>query len=178
MFGFEIGNLFRISMTFLYSCLRIVTKICYYTPMKIVNTSLSIQTNQQFEIINITEQVVRATTESHIKEGIVTISVPHTTAAIKLNHFEPLLLQDILRTVFRLVPQDISYNHDIFELRQNVTPNERSNGHAHVKAFLLGNSETIPVTSGVLALGDRQSVLFVECDGGRKRKVNISIVGE
>lgn len=145
--------------------------------MKIVNASLSIQTNQQFEIVNITEQVVRTVTESHIREGVVTISVPHTTAGIKLNHFEPLLMQDILRTVFRLVPQDVSYNHDIFELRQNVTPNERSNGHAHVKAFLLGNSEAVPITSGSVVLGDRQSVLFVECDGGRKRRVNISIIG-
>lgn len=145
--------------------------------MKIVNTSLSLQTNQQFEIINITEQVTRTVAESHIQEGLVTISAPHTTASIKLNHFEPLLMQDILRTVFRLVPQDISYNHDIFELRQNITPNERSNGHAHVKAFLLGCSETVPVTAGSVVLGDRQSILFVECDGGRKRRVNISIVG-
>lgn len=145
--------------------------------MKVLNTSLSIQTNQQFEIINITEQVTRAVVESGIKEGVVTVSVPHTTASIKLNHFEPLLMQDILRTIFRLVPQDINYNHDIFELRQNVTPTERSNGHAHVKAFLLGGSETVPVTSGALVLGDRQSILFVECDGSRKRKVNISILG-
>ena len=145
--------------------------------MKIVNTSLSVQTSQQFEIINITEQVVRTVTESGVKEGVITISVPHTTASIKLNHFEPLLLQDILRTVFRLVPQDISYNHDIFELRQNVTPNERSNGHAHVKAFLLGNSETVPIAAGAVVLGDRQSILFVECDGSRKRRVNISIIG-
>ncbi|MBL8031972.1 MAG: YjbQ family protein, partial [Candidatus Doudnabacteria bacterium] len=44
--------------------------------MKIVNTSLSVQTSQQFEIINITEQVVRTVTESGVKEGVITISVP------------------------------------------------------------------------------------------------------
>ena len=70
---------------------------------------------------------------------------PHTTAAVRLNHFETLLMQDIMKTLYRLVPIDTNYSHDLFEVRQNVAPNERSNGHAHVKAFLLGSSETLIV---------------------------------
>lgn len=146
--------------------------------MSVIHTLLSVKTTQQFEVIDITSQVQRMATEHGIRNGIISISVPHTTAAIRLNHFEPLLMQDILRTLYRLVPQDISYNHDLFELRQNVSAGERSNGHAHVKAFLLGNSQSIPLIEGKVMLGDRQNILFVECDGGRKRTVNITIVGE
>lgn len=146
--------------------------------MKTFHTILHIETHQQFEVANLTEQVQKAVTESGIGEGLLCISTPHTTAGIKLNQHEPLLLQDFLRTMYRLVPQDISYNHDLFELRQNIAPNERSNGHAHVKAFLLNSSETLPIHNGKVLLGDRQHVLFVECDGGRKRTVHITVIGE
>jgi secondary thiamine-phosphate synthase enzyme len=146
--------------------------------MPVTHHSIELHTKQQFEVLNITEEVQTLLNTAGPKNGVVVISVPHTTAAIKLNHFEPLLLQDILRTIYRLVPQDVSYNHDLFELRQNIAPGERSNGHAHVKAFLLGSSETVPVKDGGLVLGDRQNILFVECDGGRKRVVNVSFIGD
>jgi secondary thiamine-phosphate synthase enzyme len=149
-----------------------------YCRYMVLHTSLQLQTRQQFEVINITEDIQRWIAQNHLASGAVTVFTPHTTAAIKLNHFEPLLLQDISRTLYRLVPQDISYNHDLFELRQNVKPNERSNGHAHVKAFVLGASENIPLQGGQLLMGDRQSILFVECDGSRKRTVHLTFVGE
>lgn len=141
-------------------------------------TPLSIETTQQFEIINISKAVQTAVHESKIQSGVVVISTPHTTAGIKLNHYEPLLLQDMMRVLHRLAPQDVSYNHDLFELKQGVSTGERSNGHAHIKAFLLGASVSLPIQNGQVVLGDRQSILFVECDGGRKRRVDISIVGE
>lgn len=146
--------------------------------MSVTHLQVSIESKSQFEVVNITEHVQKAVHESGVDSGIVSVSTPHTTAGIKLNHFEPMLMQDMLRTIYRLVPQDISYNHDIFELRQEVAPGERTNGHAHLKALLLGNSETLPLASGRVVLGDKQSVLFIECDGGRKRTVNITVVGE
>jgi secondary thiamine-phosphate synthase enzyme len=146
--------------------------------MHTTHTSIQLQTTQQFEAVDISEQVQRAVGQSGLKDGIVAVTVPHTTAAIRLNHFEPLLMQDILRMLYRLAPQDISYNHDLFELRQNIMPNERSNGHAHVKAFLLGSSVTVPVQNGHVVLGDRQNIIFIECDGGRKRTVNITCMGD
>lgn len=139
---------------------------------------LTIETTQQFEIVNITEQVQKAVRANGITSGLVAISTPHTTAGIKLNHFEPLLLQDLLRAMYKLAPQDASYNHDLFEQRQNIVPGERSNGHAHVKAFLLGASESLPILEGRVVLGDRQNILFIECDGSRKRTVHITLLGE
>lgn len=146
--------------------------------MSTKHSILSIETTQQFEIVNITEHVQEAVHANGIVSGLLTVSTPHTTAGIKLNHFEPMLLQDILRTMYKLAPQDTSYNHDLFELRQHVAPGERSNGHAHIKAFLLGASESLPIIDGRIVLGDRQNILFVECDGARKRTVHITMLGE
>src|ERR1035437_636302 len=139
---------------------------------------ITLETKKQFEIIDVTEHVKKTVTDSGIKNGIAVIFCPHTTAAIRLNHNEPLLMQDIMKMLYRLVPIDTSYSHDLFEVRQNVAPNERSNGHAHVKAFLLGSSETLPVEKGELLLGTKQNILFVELDGGRSREVQIQILGE
>ena len=139
---------------------------------------IELETKKQFEIVDITDRVQAAISESGIINGIITVFSPHTTAAIRLNHNEPLLLQDIMKTLYRLAPIDLSYSHDLFEIRQSVAPNERSNGHAHVKAFLLGSSESLPVENGKIVKGLKQSLFFVELDGGRDRKVYVKILGE
>ena len=139
--------------------------------------NIDITTSQQFEILDVTEQVHAVVTESGVTSGTVVIFSPHTTTGIRINHYEPLLLQDIMRVMYTLVPLDVSYNHDVFELRQNIAPNERTNGHAHIKAFLAGASESLIVNEGKLVLGERQSVLFVEFDGARKRDFLVQVVG-
>lgn len=146
--------------------------------MKLFSKKLFLETKKQFELVDITKNVLLAVSESAIKNGIVNVICTHTTASIRLNHNEPLLLQDILKTLYKLVPVDTSYSHDLFEVRQNVAVNERSNGHAHVKAFLLGSSETLALESHQLVLGSKQSIFFVELDGGRNREVLVKIIGE
>src|SRR3989338_1112744 len=138
--------------------------------MKNFFKKIQIETKKQFEICDITEKLKMAIAESMIKNGLAVVFCPHTTAAIRLNHNEPLLMQDLMKALYRLIPVDISYSHDLFEVRQNVAPNERSNGHAHVKSFLLGSSENLIIGKGELILGARQSVFFVELDGGRDRQ--------
>ncbi len=146
--------------------------------MKTHLKKILLETKKQFEIVDITTQVKTAISESAVKSGLVTVFCPHTTASIRLNHNEPLLMQDVMKAMYRIVPIDVSYSHDLFEVRQNVTPNERSNGHAHVKAFLTGSSESLIVDQGNLLLGGKQSVFFVEFDGGRSREVYVKIIGE
>lgn len=146
--------------------------------MKTFFKKLQLETKKQFEMIDLTEHVRMAVSESMIKEGMAVIFCPHTTAGIRLNHNEPLLMQDIMKAMYRMVPIDISYSHDLFEVRQNVLPNERSNGHAHVKAFLLGSSESLIIQQGSLLLGQKQSIFFIELDGGRPRETYIRIIGE
>src|SRR3989338_5542083 len=140
-------------------------------------TELKLESKTQFEIIDITADVRDAIAKSKIKSGLVVVFVPHTTAAIRINHNEPLLKQDIMKMLYRVAPVDINYGHDFFEIRSQVKPDERSNGHAHVKAFLLGDSEAIPVENGEMMLGPVQSIFFVELDGGRKRRVIIKVLG-
>src|SRR5262245_47283003 len=106
---------------------------------------IQLETTKQFEIVDITSHVQKIIADSGVKQGLAVVFSPHTTAGIRLNHNEPLLMQDIMKMFYRLAPLDISYSHDLFEVRQNVMPNERSNGHAHVKAFLLGSSESLPI---------------------------------
>lgn len=146
--------------------------------MKIFSKKLSLITKKQFELVDITTTVQAALLESKITTGIAVIFCPHTTAAIRLNHHEPLLMQDLMKSIYRLVPIDSSYSHDLFEVRQNIAPNERSNGHAHVKAFLLGSSENLIIENGAPVLGAKQSLFFVELDGGRNREVHIKAIGE
>ena len=139
---------------------------------------IPLETKKQFEMLDITQAVAQIILESGATKGLAVVFRTHTTAAVRLNHNEPLLMQDIMKTLYRLAPVDLNYSHDLFEVRQNVSPNERSNGHAHVKAFLLGSSETLPIEQGKMALGPRQSVFFVELDGGRSREVYVKILGE
>jgi len=146
--------------------------------MKIKTETLTFTSTQQFQLIDITDQIKAAVRGAGVKDGAVHVFTPHTTASIKLNHTEPLLMQDMMRVLYRLVPVDHNYAHDTFEIRSGTAVHERSNGHAHVKAFLLGSSETVPISKGVLMIGPRQNFWLVELDGGRKRSVVVQIMGE
>lgn len=139
---------------------------------------LNLETKTQFELVDITPEVAKAVVESRVKDGMALVFVPHTTAAVRVNHNEPLLKQDIMKFLYRLAPLGHNYAHDFFEVRTEAKAGERSNGHAHVKAFLLGDSETVPVQAGKMTLGPRQSIFFVELDGGRKRRVIVQVIGE
>lgn len=139
---------------------------------------LKLQTQKQFELIDITAKVQSIVISSKIEKGFATVFAPHTTASIRINHNEPLLIQDLMKMVYRLVPTDMNYSHDLFEIRSGIEASERSNGHAHVKAFLIGSSETIPVLDKKMMLGAKQSIFFVEFDGGRNREVIVEVVGE
>lgn len=146
--------------------------------MKSKTEKLKLISKKQFEVIDITTQVESILRISGLNTGFVNIFVPHTTASVKINHNEPLLLQDIMKMLYHIAPVDINYSHDLFEIRTGVEVGERSNGHAHVKAFLLGSSETIPFAKNQMMLGEKQSIFFVELDGGRNREVVVQILGE
>jgi secondary thiamine-phosphate synthase enzyme len=139
---------------------------------------LPVKSKKQFELVDITSDVEACIVESGIMEGILVAFVPHTTASIRNNHHEPLLMQDVMKAVYRLVPTDISYAHDMFEMREEVAVNERTNGSGHVKAALFGSSESYIIHEGKLVLGPKQSVFLVEFDGGRNREVVIKLMGD
>ncbi len=145
--------------------------------MKIHKEKIDLESKAQIEFIDITDRVQEIIDRSGVREGQVLVYVPHTTMGVSINHNEPMLLRDFMRILYKIVPVDDQYSHDLFELRRDSSADGRSNGHSHCKAILLGNSETIPVEKGKLFLTDRQSIFAVEFDGARKRDIFIQIIG-
>lgn len=146
--------------------------------MKIHRERLDFETKTQIEFVDITDRVQEIVERSGVREGTVTIFSPHTTMSIAINHNEPLLLQDFMRILYKTVPVDDQYSHDLFELRRGSKSDGRSNGHSHCKAILLGASETILVGRAKLVLTELQSIFAVEFDGARKRDVIVQVMGE
>jgi secondary thiamine-phosphate synthase enzyme len=145
--------------------------------MKIITKKLHLETKSQMEFVDITTEIEQIIVDSGIREGQVTIYSPHTTASIVVNHNEPMLVQDFMRVMSRLIPISDRYSHDLFEISRSRTSDGRSNGHSHCKCLLLSTSETLPIERGKMILTDTQSIFFAEMDGGRKRDVIIQIVG-
>ncbi len=140
--------------------------------------TISVSSTTQIEFINITQSVIAIVEESGIRNGIVTIFAPHTTMSIAINHDETMLRQDFMRMLYRLVPVDDQYSHDLFELRRDNNADGRSNGHSHCKALLLGTSESVPIVKGALMLSEIQSIFAVEFDGARTRDLSIQVLGD
>jgi len=127
---------------------------------------LEIKTEEPVQVIDITRQVNDAVRESGVAEGICLVYTLHTTTGIIINEAESGLVADLLRRLASLAPPRNGYLHDRID----------DNAHAHLQAVLLGNSRTIPVEEGCLALGTWQRVLFVELDGPRRRSVLIKVL--
>lgn len=145
--------------------------------MKIHKERIDLESKTQIEFMDITDRVQEIIDRSGVREGQALVYVPHTTMGVAINHNESMLLQDFMRILYKIVPVDAQYSHDLFELKRESTSDGRSNGHSHCKAILLGNSETIPVEKGKLVLTERQSIFAVEFDGSRKRDVFIQVIG-
>ena len=131
------------------------------------------------EFIDITDWVAECVAESEITNGFAVVYSKHTTAAIKINENEPLLLNDMAAFLEKLFPKHHSYQHNNFEIRTvNMNENESPNGHAHLQHLLLGTSETVPVIDGTMQFGTYQSIFFIELDHPRHREVMVHVVGE
>ena len=127
---------------------------------------LKIETSKRIELIDITSEVQEEIMKSEVSEGICIISTRHTTAGIIINENESGLKEDILALLKKLVPTDAGYMHDRID----------NNADSHLRAVLLGASETLPVSEGKLELGTWQRIFFAEMDGPRSRTVNITLL--
>ncbi len=147
--------------------------------MKTRSFRLQLNSKQAPEFIDITEWVRQCVSKSQVDNGFVVVYSRHTTAAIRINENEPLLLADMEKFLEKISPRNDDYQHNNFEIRTvNMTANESPNGHAHLQHLLLGSSETIPVIDGSMQFGQYQSVFFIELDRPRAREVLVQIVGE
>jgi len=138
----------------------------------VVTKQLKIETNGNCDIVNITEHVTTAVGESNIKDGIVTIFNVGSTAGVTTTEYEPGLVNyDIAAAFEKIAPRNGSYEHE-------KTWHD-DNGHAHVRASVLGPSLTIPVIDGRMTLGTWQQIILVDFDTRpRTRTVICQINGE
>ena len=126
---------------------------------------ISVKTSSRVELIDITHLVEKTVSESKVKSGLCTIYVPHTTAAVTINeNADPSVRSDITKELNKIVPFDDNYSH------------LEGNAAAHIKASIIGPSETILVNGGSLVLGTWQGIYFCEFDGPRNRKVIMKII--
>ena len=124
----------------------------------------TVRTNARAEMIDITDRIRILLKESRIKSGVCHVFVPHTTAAVTINeNADPDVPLDILMELEKIVPFSDHYRH------------VEGNSAAHIKASMLGASETVFIENGELVLGTWQSIFFCEFDGPRTRKVIVLI---
>ena len=127
--------------------------------------TLTVRSRKRADAIDITDRVQQLVGESGVENGLCQVYVPHTTAAVFINeNADPEALTDILNTLEALVPWENGYRH------------AEGNAAAHIKASLVGTSQTVPVRNGRLALGRWQGIFFADFDGPRERQFLITVL--
>ena len=126
---------------------------------------LDVITKQHTEMQDITRLIQKAVSDSGVKDGICTVFVPHTTAAVTINeNADPDVVKDFTKEINKIVPWEDGYLH------------MEGNSAAHLKSSMIGFSEQIIIDNGRLVLGTWQGIYFCEYDGPRHRKVYIKIL--
>lgn len=126
---------------------------------------LDITTKKHTEMQDITRLIQKAVTDSGVKEGLCTVFIPHTTAAVTINeNADPDVVKDFTKEINKIVPWEDGYLH------------MEGNSVAHLKSSMIGFSEQIIIENGRLVLGTWQGIYFCEFDGPRHRKVYVKIM--
>jgi secondary thiamine-phosphate synthase enzyme len=137
----------------------------------VVTKRISLQTRGNCDIIDITPQVEHEVALAKLNSGTVTVFVAGSTAGVTTIEFEPGLLADFKSMWERMVPKNISYEHD--------GGFGEGNGFSHVRASLLGPSLVVPFSDRKLTLGTWQQIVFVDFDNRpRSRQIVLQIMGE
>jgi len=128
--------------------------------------SLTVRSRQHAEFIDITDEIRSFVNSSGIKNGLLFVYVPHTTAGITINeNADRSVVHDILADLERLFPQ-----------RQSYYRHMEGNSASHMKASMMGSGVTVMIEEGVLVLGTWQGIFFCEFDGPRTRKVHVRFI--
>jgi secondary thiamine-phosphate synthase enzyme len=129
--------------------------------------TLRVKTSRRTEWVNITSDVSRLVTNSGISSGVCHIYVPHTTAGVTINEgYDPDVAIDMEAAFDRMVPRDAGYAH------------AEGNSDSHIKATLVGSSQSVWIESSRLRLGRWQAIFFCEFDGPRSREIHVKIISD
>lgn len=138
--------------------------------MSVHSGQLRLSTHGDSDIIDITEGVRTVVRTSGVQVGTAVVCVTGSTAAITTMEFEPGGVADLQALLTALVPPRPDWEHNL--------RNHDSNAHAHLRATLIGASETVPVVAGELVLGTWQQLVLADFDDRpRERRITVQIHG-
>ncbi len=126
---------------------------------------LRVGTGSLKEVVDLTDRVQSLLRRAKMREGLCSLFIAHTTAALTTGEIGEGTEQDLLDVVEQIIPA-IRFRH----------AHDPSHAWSHMAASLLGPSLSVPVTDGQLALGTWQSVLLIEMDGPRERTVYVTLL--
>ena len=130
---------------------------------------LRLETPGHGHIVDITEGVARIVRTAEVDRGLAVAFATGSTVAVTTMEFEPGGIQDLQTLLDRLIPDEGSYEHNRL--------NHDTNAHAHLRAALIGPSESVPVIDGRLALGTWQQLVLLDFDDRpRTRTVTVQVV--
>ena len=129
---------------------------------------LRFSTRGHGDVIDLTDGIAGVVRDSGAEHGMAVVFVPGATAGVTAMEFEPGGVHDLRETLERLVPADGDYEHNRL--------NHDSNSHAHIRAAIVGPSETVPVRDGRLVMGTWQQLVLLDFDDRpRERTVTVQI---
>ena len=139
--------------------------------MKVITKKITINTNGEPDLINITGKITASLESSGLKDGGLTVFVVGSTAAITTFEFEPGLIKDMQELYEKIIPKNRHSQHD-------ETWGD-ANGFSHLRSALQGPSLNIPFEDGKLSLGTWQQIVLAEFDNRpRQRQVIVQMIGE
>ncbi|MGH3995333.1 MAG: secondary thiamine-phosphate synthase enzyme YjbQ [Pseudonocardiaceae bacterium] len=131
---------------------------------------LRFSTEGDGDVIDLTQGVQSVIESAGVESGVVSVFVPGSTAAVTAMEHEPGGVQDLRAALERLIPTAGDYEHNRL--------NNDTNSHAHIRAAIVGPSETVPVRDGRLELGTWQQLVLLDFDDRpRRRTVVVQVVG-
>ena len=141
----------------------------YHAAVTVHTGQLRLSTEGDGDVVDITAGVERVVSQAGVGSGVASVFVPGSTAAVTTMEHEPGGIQDLRDTLDRLVPPEGPYEHNRL--------NHDTNSHAHIRAAIVGPSETLPVRDGRLALGTWQQVVLIDFDDRpRQRTVIVQVL--
>jgi secondary thiamine-phosphate synthase enzyme len=135
--------------------------------------TLTVQTEQRVELVDLTDRVMAYARATGIREGVANLWSMHTTCAVLINEAQRALHADIQSFLEQVVARDAEWLHNDPE----HSDCDRFNADAHLRAMLLGHSLALQVTGGEVVLGQWQRILIAELDGPRARTVRLQVMG-
>lgn len=140
--------------------------------MELRTSQFEVSSSRRFEILNVTAEVEATLEEEGVRDALIYVSTPHTSAALSTNEYEEKLLEDMVDWFKQLAPPDEGYYHDL----DHITAGEQPNAHAHLLSAVLDRSVLLVVRDGELDLGTWEEVMFFELCGPRDRTVEVTVL--